>query len=497
MSIPTRTLRSTTRRVVTQTPETTTRKRKQPSAKRRLSFTDLIDSTSPVRGLNRSFSDSDLSFVECKVLIKNSKEEKEAISLLEKELHKSFHEDQIALESRVGTVEALNLLEEELNKTQNEDQLALESEAGSVVTDGNIDLGEVTENFRNIQFIHRIEPQTSTMSLTINQIIDIFPTYSGEPDQLNQFLTTIQTLYDSVEIANQPLFIVILKSKLRGRAFEIINEGNLSNWNDIKNALQTELKPKVDLQLANQNLFATKQKPNESVKDFAEKIRKAKRQLDEATSREVTATLIDEMNNLNAKLAKQAFETNLLNTQLRTIVISANKPNLRESIQYAITQEQKFFNSTNHPNTSNQTNNSNIRRVSPPSFIPRFQANPNLMPRSSKPQYCYRCGKAGHFAPQCPNNPNRNRAEHKQEFVSSNYQRPFQGRYQRISYNNVQPNSVNRVHNAQQIPSTSNSNQQSSIPTQIRNIYVDPPSDIETNVTTADAEVQTETQSEN
>lgn len=47
------------------------------------------------------------------------------------------------------------------------------------------------------------------MSLTIAQVINLIPKYYGEPepDQLDQFLVTIDTLYNSVAATNRALFL--------------------------------------------------------------------------------------------------------------------------------------------------------------------------------------------------------------------------------------------------------------------------------------------------
>lgn len=280
------------------------------------------------------------------------------------------------------------------------------------------------------------------------------------------------------------MFLVVLKSKLRGKALEIIQAGEYERWEYIQTALQTNVRPKVDYQIANQNLFATKQRPNETVQQFSERIKKAKQLLDDASTRETEETLRPQMLVLSAKLAKQAFEANLANSALRTIVISGNKRTLVESIEYALTQEQKFFPQSTmvtYTHNSNININSN-RRINQPNFNRRPQPTNNFFPQGpSRPQYCYKCGRSGHFSPQCPENPNRTRVEHRQENRTETVQRPFQGRYQKISYRDVpQPSNNSNLQQFERNPQTQNgfnkqNNSQTQTQTRIRNIYVEAP----------------------
>lgn len=234
--------------------------------------------------------------------------------------------------------------------------------------------------------------ESEEMALSIQQVIDLVPEFNGEQNQLDQFLTTVQALNDNIDAANRALFIVIVKSKLKGKAFEIINAGNFNTLEEIKNALTRGIKPKIDMQTATQNLFRIKQNSGESTKDYSERIKKALAQLDDVTMREVPEALRNEMNTHNQKLAKQTFEANLYNFSLKTIVISAEKVTLSDSIDFALTQEQKFFsqktqNTNSNRNLSNNNNNNNNKRSENfPGTSSGYSSRP-----IARPQFCYKC----------------------------------------------------------------------------------------------------------
>lgn len=73
------------------------------------------------------------------------------------------------------------------------------------------------------------------------------------------------------------------------------------------------IKSKVDLQIANQKLFWTKQKSSEPIKEYSERIANAKH-----ARHEVGDTLIHQMLVLNKQIGKQAFEAKILNQSLKT-----------------------------------------------------------------------------------------------------------------------------------------------------------------------------------
>lgn len=289
-----------------------------------------------------------------------------------------------------------------------------------------------------LQFPNNQLPLNNTneleMPLTIAQVIDLVPVYKGESAQLDQFLVTVETIYNSIVEADRALFLVVLKSKLKDKAFEVVNDGAHTTFDEIKASLTLGIKPKIDMQTATQNLFKIRQNQGESTKDYSERIKRALHQMDDATQREVVAGLRDQMVLMNQKMAKQAFEANLYNFSLKTVVISANRETLNESIDFALTQEQKFFSQRVSQINTNRINQ-NFQKSKP-----NYNTNSEYVPRP-RTQYCYHCGEPGHGVPNCPHKQPIKR-ELKQEFkFSPRKSLPnSNNKYQKISY---KPNSNN------------------------------------------------------
>lgn len=283
------------------------------------------------------------------------------------------------------------------------------------------------------------------MSLTIAQVIELIPIYNGEPGQLDQFLVTIDTLYNNIAALDRPLFLVVLKSKLKNKAFEVVNESAHTTFDEIKLSLTRGIKPKIDMQTATQNLFKIRQNPGESTKDYSERIKKALHQMNDATQREVEVNLRNQMIIMNQKMAKQAFEANLYNFSLKTVVISANRDTLNDSIDFALTQEQKFFSQRSQQSTSNRINQSSSNQsYQRPKVNNNFSSETRTgytVHPNSKLIFCYHCGMSGHTSANCQKKQNI-KVEIKQEpKFSPRKSLPNTGsRYQKMSYRPVQRN---------------------------------------------------------
>lgn len=220
-------------------------------------------------------------------------------------------------------------------------------------------------------------------TFTPAQLVEIIPKCSDEKG-VEHFVTTIDPIIPLIAPDDLPLFLVLIKAKISGKAFNAIKGKTIDTWAQIKTLLTTELEDKIDMATASNRLNKLRQNSNESLKDYIDRVKEALAILNKITIREVDTTIRDRMVEMHNKTAKQAFEAGLASFPLKTVVIAAQKSNFSESYRFAVNQEQSNF-----PSKKNADSNSSNKQGS----------NKNMSEK--KPIVCYNCNKAGHKSPDC------------------------------------------------------------------------------------------------
>lgn len=179
------------------------------------------------------------------------------------------------------------------------------------------------------------------MELSLNDIITGISPYSGKPSDLESFINQCESYYELVEDAHKLQVLKIIKTRLKGEAYnKMIPMTDIVTWDALKAKLKEKIQKKVTIEFATQDLSSVRQKSGESVEKYGDRVRIKLRKLKEA-SRTLTNDQgqLSVLNQAHEKLAVSNFETNISNESLRLLVTAANKSNLDDAISYAMQRD--------------------------------------------------------------------------------------------------------------------------------------------------------------
>lgn len=229
------------------------------------------------------------------------------------------------------------------------------------------------------------EPELD-MSLNANQLVEVIPKCTDEKT-VEQFVSVVDAI--ASKVTDKDLFLIVVKSKIRGKAFNAIKGKEVDTWEKIRSLLQNDLDEKADMATAMSKLTRITQKPDETLKDYIDRIKEALASLNKVAIREVSQESKTQVLSINNKSAQKTFESGMRNQALRTVVIAAQRSSFIESYTFALDQE-----STNFPS-----------RASIPNRNDRNDRNGNVNNNSNgngmRKLKCFNCNKLGHISKNC------------------------------------------------------------------------------------------------
>lgn len=131
-------------------------------------------------------------------------------------------------------------------------------------------------------------------------------------------------------------FLLLLKTKFSGPAFEFIKYKELDDWETLKNDLRVKFCQARSISSINLKLGKTKQELNESIKDFGDKIEKILSELNDACVVKGGIKSMETFQTINLDLALRSFEQGLKDKNIQIIIKASRFDNLNFAINEAI-----------------------------------------------------------------------------------------------------------------------------------------------------------------
>lgn len=196
-------------------------------------------------------------------------------------------------------------------------------------------------------------------------------------------------------LEDKKTFLLVLQTKLTKKAFEAVKDNPFNDWNHVKESLIEGIIPYRNAEKAELELKSIKQKPDEDIEIYAERIKNASEYLNMNRNPE---------NQINAfkaeddRKATRVFENGLFDLDLRNNVIARGNQSLREAVEYTIQQKLRQQNLTLELEPSAPQEFCDYCKI----YNHATSKCRRLLKQSRRNNIiCHQCRKKGHYADEC------------------------------------------------------------------------------------------------
>lgn len=250
-------------------------------------------------------------------------------------------------------------------------------------------------------------------ALDISVMLKIVPFYDGKSDELHKFCTCADIIWSPLkDKSDKSLFLELIKTKLCGKAYEVVKYSDFENWTDLKNALSKQFIQRRSQGTVSAELIQINQNKNENIRSFSDRIEKLLNELNDICIEKQGKKNANIIFSMNESIALNSFQ-NGIHEPIRTIIKSHKFKFLSESIEQALDEEishkpniycnhcktnthssQNCYKRNKNSNSSLKNNNSTDQNSS------KSQTNENNTTRTVK-KWCVYCKKSGHIIEDC------------------------------------------------------------------------------------------------
>lgn len=210
-----------------------------------------------------------------------------------------------------------------LNETLDQKDRQLQFTKNLLIESEELSLSESASKFKKRK-ITEMANIGNNISKIIHQLVPIFTGEKTEniSERVDQFLTSCDIAHECLDIQNNaenlPLFLRILKTRLTGDAFELINGRDIGSMEEFREAIKNSYLRLKTLDEVLNELRNSYQKPSEDIKTYARRLEKIN-----ATAKRIVAA------NYNAAQSV-GLNTEIDNVQSRMFKIGLSNPILKQ-----------------------------------------------------------------------------------------------------------------------------------------------------------------------
>lgn len=218
-------------------------------------------------------------------------------------------------------------------------------------------------------------------SYKLSEIFSLIPEYDGDQITLSNFIRSCSSAFSIINDSQKELLIVHLRNKLKGRAANIINSRDFTDWDSIKAVLTSHFGEKRDTTSLIHDLQLLFQTPNESAVSFYNRVQVHFSKITNSIELSSELTTSEKKNQIKfcEGICLRTVLTGL-QSNIRTIIRSQNPEDLCEVGKLIVDEEKLMY----LEKTRNQSHNPRktiseplVNHVRPKTFFCSYCKKPN------------------------------------------------------------------------------------------------------------------------
>lgn len=189
------------------------------------------------------------------------------------------------------------------------------------------------------KFIDALRFPYGIMNIDPSIFLRVVPLFDGTSTELNRFIKNCDVMLESIDKDELPFYVKLIKTRLLGKAFDIINQKTLDSWIDLKAELITQFSDSRSLQFIQLQLLNAKQEKNECIRDFGNRIQGLYSDLISVCERQEGKDAAKALEKTYQKICLSAFEEGIASTEIKILIKASQFTTLLVAINKACDHE--------------------------------------------------------------------------------------------------------------------------------------------------------------
>ena len=257
------------------------------------------------------------------------------------------------------------------------------------------------------------------LKLSISVLQKELVSFDGERDSLSKFISVSEKALEMCKEEERKLLFELIKMKLNGKAYNLTKNRTLDTWEKLKVFLQELFSEKRSQGQWEMELHSCKQKNQESVIDFANRLENIMVKLIDSVSSGVEKSKATIYEELIREQTKNVFLTGL-NEPINILVKSQGPRTLQAAVELAVSEERELASKRETQKYKREScqlcgRNNHLARD-----CFQLKQNKHILSIQPEKKVCRYCKKTGHLIEECRTREENNKR--RQQGKPSNYQ---------------------------------------------------------------------------
>lgn len=249
--------------------------------------------------------------------------------------------------------------------------------------------------------------------ISVGEALKLVPYFKGNKQEVLAFIGNVDTAFAVINPAQEDVLYKFVLTRISGEPRTAIGHRNLDNWGELKEFLRNSYIEKRTLDYHASQLFAARQKKEERIADWIQRIQSLGSQFREAALLNCNEGAREGILDLSDRLRNICFVQGLASDRIQMIVRSRNYCDFDEIAETALVEESAIASRQDRYRTEGNTEGKlkcgNCGKLGHTSgrCYGKERKEPRVNPVVVSPVggtshiTCFRCGDKGHIARHC------------------------------------------------------------------------------------------------